>query len=263
MKTRIISGVVGFCLFLGALAVYATVFPPIMNILVCVMAAIAAYEMLYATGCVKNKLVTALGVVAAVLVVLRVDGISPLRTVTVAAVYAAAVLLIALVRNKDIAPTNAAFAVAVPIALGLAFRSALCLLNMGYIYFWLIFVYAWGSDIGAYFTGKFFGRHKLAPVLSPKKTVEGLVGGIVLSLVITALSVICFTVTPLEDINWLLLIPMSVLFSVAGTVGDLAASYVKRYFGIKDYGKIMPGHGGIMDRFDSVVMIAPLMYIFF
>ena len=190
-------------------------------------------------------------------------GISPVRTVTVGAAYAAFVLIVALFKNKEITPPNASFAIIVPIALGIAFRSALGLLNMGYLHFWLLFVYAWGSDIGAYFTGKFLGRHKLASALSPKKTVEGFVGGIILSLAVAAVSVIVFTTTPVAQINWLKLVPTSIVFSVAGTVGDLTASYVKRYFGIKDYGKIMPGHGGIMDRFDSVVMIAPLMYIFF
>ena len=127
-----------------------------------------------------------------------------------------------------------------------------------FFYFWMLFVCAWGSDTGAYFAGYFFGKHKLAPTLSPKKTVEGLVGGI---LVCVGLCIgLYFLVYHHAPGNWFKLIGSAVLFSVAGVVGDLTASYVKRESGIKDYGKLMPGHGGVMDRFDSVLLIAPIMY---
>ncbi len=121
------------------------------------------------------------------------------------------------------------------------------------------FVAAFLSDVGAYFTGSFLGKHKLCPAISPKKTVEGFVGGIVaavLGMVIYGLILqLAFDMT----INYFFVIIYGLLGSVCGVFGDLSFSVIKRQTGIKDYGKIFPGHGGILDRFDSVIVVAPLM----
>ncbi|MCO7109873.1 phosphatidate cytidylyltransferase [Gemmiger formicilis] len=134
----------------------------------------------------------------------------------------------------------------------------------------LILCFAWGGDTAAYFAGRAFGRHKLAPIVSPHKTVEGAVGGVlgsmaagcVLTLVYSLLSakynVISIQVQPK---HYLVLLGMGAVASVLGILGDLFASSVKRQVGIKDYGTIFPGHGGILDRFDSVMFIAPFVSI--
>ena len=134
----------------------------------------------------------------------------------------------------------------------------------------LILCFAWGGDTCAYFAGRAFGKHKLCPVVSPKKTVEGAVGGVlgsmaagcVLTLVYSLLSakynVISIQVQPK---HYLVLLGMGAVASVLGILGDLFASSVKRQVGIKDYGTIFPGHGGILDRFDSVMFIAPFVSI--
>ena len=139
------------------------------------------------------------------------------------------------------------------------------------IYFILLILsFAWGGDTAAYFAGRAFGKHKLAPVVSPHKTVEGAIGGVcgsiaagmVLTLVYALLSaryhVITFHVQPY---HYLILAVMGGIASVLGILGDLFASAVKRQMGIKDYGTIFPGHGGIMDRFDSVMFVAPFVSI--
>lgn len=127
----------------------------------------------------------------------------------------------------------------------------------------LIFICAWVTDSGAYFAGYFLGRHKLAPHLSPKKTVEGAVGGMLACVVFCLLYIVVlengfgYSVDPAEYV-WI-----AVLGAVASgfaQLGDLTASAVKRDCGVKDFGYILPGHGGLMDRFDSVVFIAPLIY---
>ena len=120
---------------------------------------------------------------------------------------------------------------------------------------------AWLNDIFAYFSGYFFGKKKLCPEISPKKTVEGAVGGVVGDLILCLVLTYAFAAAMQLSVNWLSLCIFLPIGAVASIFGDLCASIVKRQFGIKDYGNIMPGHGGVMDRFDSWVFVAPLLYI--
>lgn len=127
--------------------------------------------------------------------------------------------------------------------------------NVGFSLVWLIFFCSWGCDTFAYCTGMLFGRHKMAPVLSPKKSIEGAVGGVAGAAALGA-AYAAFTEAPV-----LIYAVICAIGAAASQVGDLAASAVKRQHGIKDYGKIIPGHGGILDRFDSVIVTAPMIYI--
>lgn len=134
-------------------------------------------------------------------------------------------------------------------------------LTYGVYLVWLIFISSWICDTCAYATGMLFGKHKMAPVLSPKKSVEGAVGGVAGSALVGALFARIFLV-PVSDssaVIWLAAI-ISAAGAVISQVGDLAASAIKRNHEIKDYGKLIPGHGGIMDRFDSVLFTAPVIY---
>ena len=119
------------------------------------------------------------------------------------------------------------------------------------------FILIWANDTGAYLTGMSFGRHKLMERISPKKTWEGLIGGIIIaSLVAWFLSDWLGVV---DKIHWVII---SLIISVAGTYGDLVESMLKRSIGVKDSGTIMPGHGGFLDRFDSAIISFPLVYLF-
>lgn len=123
-------------------------------------------------------------------------------------------------------------------------------------YVWLVFIIAWMTDTFAYFSGYFFGKHKLIPEISPKKTIEGSIGGIVGSIFS------CVVFAYIFDFS---LIHMSIvggLGSIIAQIGDLFASAIKRFLGIKDYGKLIPGHGGILDRFDSIIFTAPFVYYY-
>lgn len=127
-----------------------------------------------------------------------------------------------------------------------------------YIYF-LPFVAAWITDTFAYFAGRFFGRHKLAPTISPKKTIEGSIGGIVFCVIFVLLyALIIQRVTDLTPRLWLFAVA-GVFLSVVSQIGDLILSVVKRHYGVKDYGKLLPGHGGILDRFDSTLAVSVLL----
>ena len=126
---------------------------------------------------------------------------------------------------------------------------------------WLIFLCSWGSDTCAYCVGVLFGKHKMAPKLSPKKSLEGAVGGVFGAALLTILYGWIFR-EPMRistaDI-WMLS-GISAAGALVSMVGDLAASAIKRNYGIKDYGTLIPGHGGILDRFDSVIFTAPMIY---
>lgn len=125
----------------------------------------------------------------------------------------------------------------------------------------LPFVAAFISDAGAYFTGRACGKHKLAPTISPNKTVEGAIGGIVSAIIGVVIYGIIIKYTADVEINYLLIALLGLLGSIAGQIGDLTFSYIKRKFGIKDYGNLLPGHGGVLDRFDSMIFTAPLTEI--
>lgn len=127
---------------------------------------------------------------------------------------------------------------------------------------WLVFVSSWGNDTFAYFTGVLFGKHKMAPKLSPKKSVEGAVGGVTGA---TLLGIIYGFIIS-GRMSGIFVHPVwtfaiaSFIGALLSIIGDLAASAIKRNYDIKDYGKLIPGHGGIMDRFDSVIFTAPAVY---
>ena len=124
----------------------------------------------------------------------------------------------------------------------------------GQFHVWLIFLCSWGCDTCAYCIGVLIGKHKMAPVLSPKKSIEGAVGGVAGAVL---LGVIYAFFTKGGMVEYGIICGVGALISM---VGDLAASAIKRNQGIKDYGKLIPGHGGILDRFDSVIFTAPVIY---
>ena len=130
----------------------------------------------------------------------------------------------------------------------------------GKILVWYVILAAWATDIFAYFIGKYFGKHKFSEI-SPKKTIEGCVGGTIGAVV----SVVLYTLFANEglgmDYSYLYIAVMSLALSLISQVGDFVASSIKRYVGIKDYSELIPGHGGMLDRIDSLLFIAPFAYV--
>lgn len=127
----------------------------------------------------------------------------------------------------------------------------------GLNYFLFILLIIWATDTGAYFFGSLFGRRKLWPKISPNKTIEGAVGGILLSI---GVGIIFHLLYPFNK-SFLLVFCLSIFISVMGQLGDLVASAIKRHYDIKDFGHLLPGHGGILDRLDSLLFVLPLLYL--
>lgn len=129
----------------------------------------------------------------------------------------------------------------------------------GKLLIWYLAISAWGTDTFAYLVGIKFGKHKLTPI-SPKKSIEGSIGGIVGSTLIAIIYTYFINKICNAGISYLEITGIAVVLSVLSQIGDLAASSIKRYVDIKDFGKIIPGHGGMLDRIDSILFIAPFAY---
>lgn len=131
----------------------------------------------------------------------------------------------------------------------------------GKIYIWYIFIISWGTDIFAYLVGKRFGKHKFSKI-SPNKSIEGCVAGIV-GAVVLALIYTFFVnkFAPVHVISYVAITIVAIILSIVGQFGDFSASSIKRFVGIKDFSNLIPGHGGILDRIDSLIFIAPFAYI--
>jgi len=136
--------------------------------------------------------------------------------------------------------------------------------SMGYI-FLLVFISAWATDSGAHLIGSAIGKRKLWPEISPNKTIAGAVGGIVVNII--AFIAFAFIIqslnthgtNPYTDVNFIMVVILAVASSIVVIMGDLVESMIKRQYNIKDFGNIMPGHGGIFDRFDSIIAVAPVL----
>ncbi len=132
-------------------------------------------------------------------------------------------------------------------------------LKDGKLLIWFVFFSAWGTDVFAYLIGKHFGKHHFTEI-SPNKTIEGCIGGTIGAVIIVVIyAVVCNAIFSTQ-INYVFVILSAILLSLVGQVGDLSASAVKRYVGIKDFSNLIPGHGGMLDRIDSIIFIAPFAY---
>ncbi len=263
MKTRIISAAVGIVLLLAVLICpYTAVFAAAMAAL----AAIAVWELLHNTGYVKRNTLTVIAMVFALAEVLliyfsRSSPFASVATVVLPLLFWVAVILFLL---KNHATTDAvtggwaAFAT-VYVTVGFASLAHMRGTADGMLSIFLVLVIPWMSDTGAYFVGTFFGKHKMTPVISPKKSWEGFFGGWVVSVGSAVLTGVIYQTVTGMGVSLIRLALYALVLAPLSVCGDLFASIVKRQCGIKDYGNLMPGHGGVMDRFDSVLIIAPLL----
>ena len=132
----------------------------------------------------------------------------------------------------------------------------------GKILVWYVFLAAWGTDTFAYLIGIKFGKHKFSQI-SPKKSIEGCIGGIVGAILFMIVYTICVNYFFSMNISYIYVTVVAIVLSIVAQIGDFAASTIKRYVGAKDFSHLIPGHGGILDRSDSVLLVAPFVYIFF
>lgn len=261
MKTRLITAVVAIAIFFITLYVL----PPVAAVVVfCVLCAIAAYEMLGATGALKrHPLLWASCAFAAIVPLFTTYGGEHALLAGVFG-YACISLGWAVFDYKRLGFSQIAEgffgAFVIPFLLSSALR-ILMLNDMGHQLILMPCIAAWCSDSAAYFTGMCFGKHKLAPHVSPKKTVEGAIGGLLGGFV--GMMIFGFVMQRWFQAHpdYLLLAISGIVGAAVGQCGDLSMSLIKRSCGIKDFGKLFPGHGGVLDRFDSVLFTAPFFEI--
>lgn len=259
MKTRIITASILTPLLILLLLADS----PVIAAAVIVISAMGLYEFYKAAGLWDKKSLCITGLVSAVIVPLL--GFMPQSVyMPLLYIYMLVLFAITLIQHKTVAVSHTAMVVFSIIYIPYFLTNLLYIrqLGNGNFYLWLPFVGAFSTDTGAYFAGVFLGKHKLCPEISPKKTVEGSVGGILVCMAVCML--FGFAVQTFWDIevNYVYLAIIGFIMSIVSQMGDLSASIIKRKYGIKDYGAIFPGHGGILDRLDSVIMIAPAVYLF-
>lgn len=146
------------------------------------------------------------------------------------------------------------------ISLFLMFIPLIHSMEYGKFLVWFVLAAAWGTDIFAYLTGKAIGKHKFSKI-SPNKTIEGCIGGIIGAIVFGVGLAFAFNMIFHTNFSYITILLIEIVLSVVGQIGDFAASSIKRYVGIKDFSNLIPGHGGILDRLDSVIFIAPFAYM--
>ena len=259
MKQRIITGAVLGLLLIGVFLLSHTFVYPVVIGLMCVA---GTYEMLNCTGH-RNNVFLALpalivGIVSPVFAYFYGYG----AMLTVIMCYITVLLAESVFFDEKVKVINVGEVFLTTLYVVLCFTALLRLRyipDTGKYIFLLVFIAAWITDTFAYFTGFFLGKHKLIPKISPKKTVEGAIGGVVFC--ILAFIVYGALLEKIADVkvHYVLFAFVGLIMSVISQVGDLIASSVKRTYGIKDYSNIFPGHGGILDRFDSIMILSPFL----
>lgn len=261
MKTRIISGTVAVVLLIIILILNRTFIYPLCIGLISAMAII---ELLRADKCLKYTFSVAAACISALVTpFFRFFGLFGWNTfITIVAVMIIFFDFIRDHKNRTFQQTAYILTVAVfvPYSMNLLVSLLLMSSKFGLVYVILALCAAWISDTGAYFTGTFLGNHKLCPEISPKKTVEGFIGGIAADIIVMILVSVIYGLIADVHVNYIWLIFTAAVCSVTGVLGDLCASLIKRQRNIKDFGNIMPGHGGVMDRFDSVMFTVPVFF---
>ncbi len=260
MLTRTVSGIIA-----GLMLVSIILFLPdyATTIAVAVVSAIAFFEFcraIFGKTNLKNKipLVIAGYILGFSFMFVPEGKILPVAAIGVVALLVMQVLFYKKITFKDCA---ACYAGSVYVFALLRHVSMVrCIEDFGKFLVFAIFIGAFVTDTGAYFTGCLFGKHKLAPNLSPKKTIEGSVGGVLATVIVFVLFAFLGKSIYGYGIRLENAVITGVILSVVSQFGDLTASAIKREVGIKDYGNIMPGHGGALDRFDSVIFVAPVFW---
>lgn len=276
MKTRVISGLIGVVILFMVLSQFHTwIFNAVLFALYCI--AVTEIQNAFKENNVKGASYILMATGLALLVCPCF--FDKINYMFVGALFTSAFAFIVVFNFEKIKFTHVASEIAFGLYVLVGFYSVLRFKTLlpytpfgwdGAFLLIITAVMAWGQDVCAYFSGYLFGKHKLAPKLSPKKTIEGAIGGVLGAVLLTWLVMWVYSIikpilehsslTYSFDVQHMLFIGViAAMGAFVGMIGDLFASAVKRQVGIKDYGKIMPGHGGVLDRFDSVLLVAPLI----
>ena len=276
MKTRIITAIVGILVLIGVLFTFDTL---VFNFVIAAITLIAIHEVFKALGFGRKDWPMYVVFVPYTLLIM-LSSYQVWRRLVMPASFLMVLFfgIYLVVRNAQVDFAKASGLVMFSGIVIFCFYSFIRLKELlpvetyGYdamFFILLILCFAWGGDTCAYFAGRAFGKHKLCPVVSPKKTVEGAIGGVLGTMVFGVIATVIYSIAAnrMEEFTrtnigvsmYVVIALLACVAAVLGIYGDLFASVVKRQCGIKDYGTIFPGHGGILDRFDSVMFIAPFV----
>ena len=258
MKIRVVAAAV----LLPLLAIAVLVLPKVVTaILFALLSAIAAYELLQGTGFVKHPRLTLYTMLMAALVPIWCYFEQPYAWGLLALLAFFGALFGEMMASHikiqfEMLAICLFGGILIPFLLSSIVR--IQVMDVGRSLVFIPFMLAFTSDSGAYFVGIYFGSHKLAPVISPKKTIEGVIGGVTCTVVGMLLFTLIRGLVFGDQVNYLYAVIYGLACSGGAVFGDLCFSVIKRQTGIKDYGNLIPGHGGVLDRFDSMMIVGPL-----
>lgn len=265
MLTRILTAIVGIAIGITVLFLADTI---VFNIVIAAFSVMIVYELFSNCKCLQYKLDSAVCFVFA--------GALPFLTqycgINVIYVFSALCILTLFVgfimNHKKLQYDKLCFMIASTVLSSMALCCVVRMKNLdslhGVCYVVICLAAAWLSDGAAYFVGTFFGKHKLCPEISPKKTIEGAIGGVLVGALVLVAYIFAYQKVQAArgyafEVNYILAAVIGIVSGLLSIVGDLSASLIKRQNNIKDFGRILPGHGGILDRFDSVLFVAPFL----
>lgn len=262
LKPRLLTAVVGITLLVGVL-IAGEFWNPIIGILVGAACAFMAGEYLNAKNLLKNFWISIPCMLFAFLLSILISTQYVYILLTVFMIFCFAVLII---NHSVLSYIDLAYAVfgTMLISFGMSALPLICSSGVGVTFFFCTaFALPWMADAGGFFIGATMGKHKLCPNISPKKTVEGAVGGVVFCFIAAMLIglIFQFIIMPDAKINFRALALLGLIDAPVSILGDLSFSLIKRSLKIKDYGSIFPGHGGMLDRFDSIIFTAPVLVV--
>lgn len=272
MRQRLITAAYGIPLLLVLLFFYNTI---LLNCMMAVLIVLALYEVLISTKFISSRLLFI--ICAAFAAAVPFFSLSHLKLTNAVFCYSFILILFIFLLANHNSVHLGTIGIVFMLTLLMSFSFS-CIVfirdhfmdqvnsNRGLFYILLVFIGAWITDSGGYFVGRFLGKRKLAPEISPKKTVEGAVGGVCSTILFFILAAVlysfyCSSLKIPVAIDYTAVFAASLLCSLAAILGDLSASMIKRECKIKDFGYIIPGHGGILDRFDSILFVAPMIFI--
>lgn len=263
MKQRVITAIVALVVFIPIIWYGGMV----TEIAIGILAIIGVYELFRMKGLEIlsfEGILSALGVLFLVLPKQQWFFFLPEKTDNFSLFYLTVMVLLGgLVASRNMYTiSQAGFPVIVSLYIGVGFMNFVNARQAGLIVLLYGLCIVWATDIGAYLVGRRFGKHKLWPEVSPNKTIEGAVGGILCAVVVAVLFLFLVPTQTAFSYNLIVMILLAVVLSIVGQLGDLVESSIKRHYNVKDSGTILPGHGGILDRFDSLLFVFPMMHLF-
>lgn len=269
MGTRLISAAVGIAASIVVLILHNTV---VLNIAVAAIVVLMLYELFKAGKCINIRLTCLPAFVYGTVMPFMASGTAFKYRFAINLVLILMIFLSYIAQHETLKYYKLLYILGCTVLVSNSMSCLVALNDMdkvnGLMYLIMGLCGAWLADSGAYFVGTFLGKHKLCPDISPNKTVEGFIGGIAVTGILFVLINLCYSKILLlvseqsVSVNYFEVFLLGVALAVVGTIGDFSASVLKRQCGIKDYGSIMPGHGGAMDRFDSVLFVVPFFYAF-